>query len=92
MAKNWYRTQDGLADYKFDFHQNWWSGNYTIYIDRQPSYGGRDTSLHATHRLVDGGRYYVCWTDPITNAEDARQIAAMWADRTQQYIKTGQRF
>jgi hypothetical protein len=92
MARIWYRTKDGLADYEFDFHHTWWSGEYRIYIDSQPSYGSRDTSLHATHRLVDGDRYYICWTTPISSEADARQVSALWADKTQEYIKTGRRF
>ena len=92
MARIWYRTKDGLADYEFDFHHTWRSDEFRIYIDSQPSYGSRDTSLRATHRLPDGDRYYICWTTPITSEEDARQVSALWADKTQEYIKTGRRF
>lgn len=87
----YYRTKDGRADYKFSFEWHPRDG-YRIYIDDQPGYGGRDTSADATHRLSDGGRKYVCWTEPIRSEVDAQQIAAQWADCTQEYIRTGKRF
>ena len=53
-----------------------------------PSYRSLDTSLHTTHRLTDNGRYYVCWTQPLSSEADARKVAKLWADLTQEYIKT----
>ena len=92
MANNWYRTKDSEADYRFRFHRQWLSGNYRVYIVSQPSYRGRDESLHTTHRLTDSSGYYVCWTTPIRSEHNAHQIASMWADKTQEYIKYGTRF
>jgi len=92
MAKNWYRTNDGLADFKFRFHCHWLTGCYKIYIESQPGYGGRSDGLHPTHRLRDSNGYYVCWTDPIRTESDARTIASLWADKTQRYIRFGTPF
>jgi hypothetical protein len=86
-----YRTKDGLADYEFSFERQW-NGEWRAYIVSQPSYRGRDTSLHATHRLRDGNRNYVCWTKPLWSQQDLKQVVAIWADSTQQYIRDGTRF
>lgn len=86
------RTSDGGADYEFSFERVS-NATYRAYIAAQPSYGPRDTSLHATHRLRDDrGRHYVCWTDPLQSEIQARRVAAIWADKTQEYIQTGRRF
>ena len=86
-----YRTKDGRADYGFSFEQMG-DGNWRAYIDSQPSYGARDDSAHATHRLSDGSRKFVCWDSPIRSLAGVKQVAAAWADATQNYIKTGRRF
>jgi hypothetical protein len=87
-----YRTRDGRADYSFEFAQLG-DGTWRPYILGGPAYGTRDTSLHATHRLRDGGgRYYICWTHALRSEQEARQVAALWADKTQEYIRTGRRF
>ena len=91
IAAIFYRTKDGLADYYFSFEQLA-DGNWRAFILSQPSYGGRSESLHDTHRLRDGGRYYVCWTAPLSTFHDTQQVAAIWADSTQDYIRTGNSF
>lgn len=88
-----YRSEDGRFYFRFSFEAL--AGNtYRIYIDDSPCYAvfGRDDSLHATHRLTDGGRYYVCWTDPIRTFDAAKSVAKLWAEKTARYLKTGQRF
>jgi hypothetical protein len=85
-----YRTTDGSADYRFSFEERW-NGRWRIYIDQQPSYRGRADDAHSTHRLSDG-RQYVCWTKSIRSLEDAKRVAAIWADKTQRYIRTGSDF
>ena len=86
-----YRTSDGAADYDFSFEERS-DGTWRIYIECQPSYRGRNESAEATHRLRDGSRRYVCWTDPIRSLSAAKQLAKAWADNTQKYIRTGQTF
>lgn len=86
-----YRTSDGAADYGFSFEEQS-DGTWRAYIEHQPSYGSRSSSQHSTHRLSDWGRKYVCWTDPLDSLDEAKRVAALWADRTQEYIRTGRAF
>lgn len=87
----YYRTRDGRADYQFSFEQQR-DGTWKPFILSQPSYQGREDDAHSTHRLSDGHRKYVCWTDPLQTLAQAKQVAAMWADATQEYIRTGRPF
>lgn len=87
----YYRTRDGRADYQFSFEQQR-DGTWKAFIISQPSYQGRDDDAHSTHRLSDGQRKYVCWTDPLRTLAQAKEVAAMWADATQEYIRTGRHF
>jgi hypothetical protein len=83
-----YRTMDGRADYEFSFEQR--NGNWRAYIVSQPSYGSRATDSHSTHRLTDEyGRKYVCWRGTLRTRDEAKQVAALWSDRTQDYIRYG---
>jgi len=86
-----YRTRNGRSDYKFRIERAADSG-YRAYIVAQPDYGNRGTDNHATHRLSDGRCYYVCWTQRLDSPEQARKVAAMWADKTEDYILQGRRF
>lgn len=93
MNRHWayYRTRDGKADYKFSFEEQV-DGSWRAYIESQPSYNGRDTGLHPTHRLIDGDRYYICWDSPLKSLKQVKYVAALWADATQEYIRTGKEF
>ncbi len=86
-----YRTSDGAADFGFSFEQRS-DGTWRAYITGQPSYQGRATDAHSTHRLPDGGRKHVCWTTELQSLDEAKRVAALWADKTQEYIKTGRGF
>lgn len=85
----YYRTKDGRADYGFAIENHGFG--YRIYITQQPAYGRRAIDAHSTHRHNDG-RFYVCWSGAIATEDQARRIAAVWADRTQEYIRTGRSF
>lgn len=87
----YYRTSDGSADYGFSFEERS-DGTWRAYIEQQPSYRGRAEDAHSTHRLSDGSRKYVCWTTPLHSLEEAKQVASLWADETQKYIRTGRGF
>lgn len=87
-VKDSYRTKDGKASYAFSLEKQS-DSTWRAYIETPPSYGGRLDNAHATHRLIDGERRYVCWSEPVRSPADMKQIAAMWADSTQNYIKTG---
>jgi hypothetical protein len=79
----------GKADYEFTFAWLAPDNCWRVYIEDQPLYRGRNTSDVSTHRLGLGSRPYVCWDRPLLTYEDARAVAALWADCTQQYIATG---
>jgi hypothetical protein len=83
----YYRTRDGRADYVFQIE--WVDGGHRAYIVSMPSYGNRDTSLHTTHRLISGGRHYVCWSQPLATIDEAKTVIALWSDFTQEYIRSG---
>ncbi len=87
----YYRSSDGGADYFFSFERQS-SRRWRVYIEQQPSYRGRATDAHSTHRLSDGSRKYICWTRSLRTLEEAKQVAAAWADETQKYIRTGSGF
>jgi hypothetical protein len=90
-TRTYYRTRDGQADYRFLIERES-DGSYRPYIESQPQYGPRSSGPHETHRLSSGGRQYVCWNKPLGSEDDAKNVAAQWADATQEYIKTGRRF
>ena len=87
----YYRTQDGRADYGFSVERQG-NGTYRPYITSQPGYAGRADDPHSTHRNSDGDRKYVCWTHALRSEGEAQQVAAKWADATQQYIGMGRKF
>jgi hypothetical protein len=88
----YYRTRDGRADYGFSIERQS-DGTYRPYITSQPGYGSRSTGAHQTHRLTgEGGRKYICWNRSLRSQEEAKSVAALWADATQDYIRTGQPF
>jgi|GEM_PF-1152636 len=82
-----YRTSDGEEDYVFDFVRR--LDGWRVYIVSSPSYGSRSTGSIETHRLTDGGRRFICWDRPLSTLDDAKSVAALWADATQAYRKTG---
>lgn len=83
-----YRTKDNEPDYGFSFEKQP-DGSWRAYIVRQPWYDGHPDGSHATHRLTDGARKYVCWNQPIRSLPEMKTVAALWADCTQTYRKTG---
>ena len=91
IVRRHYRTLDEREDYTFSFEEQS-EGTWLAYIERSPAYGRRNEGLHQTHRLPDGDRLYVCWDSPLLSLEDCMQVAARWADCTQEYIREGKRF
>ena len=76
--------------YKFEFIKK--NGSWRAYILEMPDFEGRDTSCSITHRLTDGDRKYVCVRDSVPTKERMKEIAKFWANKEQNYIKTGERF
>ena len=87
----YYRTKDGAADYGFSIEPQS-DGTWRAYIASQPSYRNRPDDAHATHRLSDNSRKFVCWTTSLKSKSEAERIAGLWADKTQEYIRSGQKF
>lgn len=84
--------QTGFGNiYEFSFEKQA-DDSYRAYIVTMPSYGNRDTSLQATHRLSDRDRYYVCRKPQPKSYEAAKKIAAKWATTSDRYILTGEPF
>lgn len=86
-----YKTKDGETNYQFSFEEQS-NGEWRAYIEWQPSYRGRSTDNHSTHRFPDAARMYVCWENSLDSLSEAKQVAALWSDCTQEYIRTGKRF
>ena len=89
--QKYYRTSDGQADYYFNFEEQS-NGIWRAFIEQQPSYNGRATDDHSTHRLSSFFRKYICWDHPLQSLDEVMSVAAIWADKTQEYIKTGKKF
>lgn len=82
-----YRTFPTGVDYTFDFGRV--DGEWRAYIRTEPDYRHHSTSAHATHRLTDSHGRYVCWDSPVTSLSQCQAVAALWADCTEVYIRTG---
>ena len=61
------------------------------YLLSHPSYGFRSKSLHDTHRLPDGNRFYVCPGEIPKTGGEAKQFAKYWCIYTEHYIRTGEK-
>jgi hypothetical protein len=87
----YYRTRDGLADYRFSIERQS-NGTYRSYIIDQPYYVTTSNAA-ATHRIADAnGRLFICWSEPLRSTADARRVSAAWADSMQQHVRTGRAF
>ena len=89
-----YRTSDGSLVIDFFFVYDSDARGWRIYIISGLDYKGRDASGQATHRNhFDGDTYQsVCWRGRLSTLEEAKAVAALWADCTAQYIKGGGSF
>jgi len=90
-----YRTRNGNGLYKFGFRQN--GGKWEVDIEDTPSYNGRPTDWHSTHRLGStsaASGTQICFANPETvrTLADAQRYAQGWAESTQDYIEKGTRF
>ncbi len=90
-----YRSSDGSLYVDFLFWNLSTDGaddgleGWRIYIYSDINYENKSTSFVDTHRLHDSGEShsYICWTNKIETLEQAKIIAALWADCTALYIK-----
>ncbi len=69
------------------------SGKIKVYINDQPSYGGLDTTSEVVHVWPgkNGSPPYICIKSDNKPASlsEAKKLAHDWADRTEEYIRTG---
>ena len=87
----YYRSRDGGADYIFSFELQS-NGRWRVYIEQQPSYRGRSTDTHSTHRVSNGRCKSISPRRSPRTLDEAKREAAFWAEKTEQYIHTGRRF
>jgi len=60
-----------------------------------PSYAGRASDLHSTHRVPSGrGGYKICLGNPgiLQDLNSAKRWAAIWSEHTYRYIRYGTPF
>jgi len=85
-----YRLKDGSGDYRFRVQETV-PGSFRVYILQQPRRGA-ESHAYTPHILSDSSGPYICWTVPISSYEDAKEIAARWAEAVEEYRKTGRSF
>ncbi|MDR0580860.1 MAG: hypothetical protein LBG04_01960 [Holosporaceae bacterium] len=88
-----YRTRDGNYDIEFLF-KNCGAQGWRAYILGSPGYGQRSTDAHSTHRIYDStlNLHYICWDRKVTCKSECKKVAALWSDKTIEYIRSGRRF
>lgn len=79
------------GDHEYRFFVRWVDNGYRCYIDRVPSFRGRDTSHYMPHYWEEEytNRHFICWTGTIRYPEQAKTLCRNWANATQQFIDTG---
>ena len=85
-----YRPRNGIGDYLFRFEEIA-PGYFKVYVLQQPSHGEQNLGA-IPHLLSDANGLYICWTVPITSYEDAKEIAARWAEAVEEFRETGKGF
>ncbi len=88
---NTYKTKSCMHSFKFRFEELA-DGDWRAYILFQPDYCGRPDDNHSTHRLGSGDEPYVCWTGPLRTLQEAKQVASVWCEKTERYIRYGKKF
>jgi len=68
-------------------------GRIRVYVEKQPSYGGRSTDSNVIHRWPgkNGSPPYICFKEASKprSYSEAKKLAHQWADATERYIRTG---
>ena len=78
-----YRSRDSSSFFRFRFTSP--GGDIRIHILEFPGTG----SCHVLH---DIGGPYICWSGAIHSMAAAKAVAAMWAEATLVYQRTGRTF
>jgi hypothetical protein len=80
-----YKTADGKEEFHFCLEERS-DGEWRVYILKQPPYGSCPQDLNSTHRQYDHKGKYIDWSYPFESLEEAKQIASLWAEYTQECI------
>ena len=86
-----YKAARARTKFEFELRQLPDAG-WRVYILKQPSYGRRHVTAHTSHRLSDENGRFVCWRGVLKTKEEAAAVARLWADRTAEFIATGNLF
>ena len=80
-----YRTRDGSSFFRFRFTPL--GGDIRVHILEFPN-----PSVGSCHVLHDSQGPYICWSAAIRSMAAAKTVAAMWAEATLVYQRTGRTF
>ena len=80
-----YRSRDGSAFFRFRFTAL--GNDIRIHILEFPN-----PQAGSCHVLSDSQGPYICWSGAISSMPAARAVAAMWAEATLVYQRTGRTF
>ena len=80
-----YRSRSGAAYFRFEFARV--GRDVRIYIIEYPN-----RHMGSCHVLRDGVGPYICWSQPVSTMPEAEAVAAMWAEATLIYQRTGRTF
>lgn len=80
-----YRSRDGLSFFRFRFTPI--NGDIRIHILEFPN-----PNTGSCHVLHDHRGPYICWSSAIRSMSAAEAVAAMWAEATLVYQRTGRSF
>ena len=80
-----YRSGDGRAFFRFAFTPL--GGDIRIYILEFPN-----PRMGSCHVLPDSRGPYICWSGAIRSMAAAKAVAAVWAEATLLYQRTGRAF
>ncbi len=81
-----YRSRDGRSFFRFRFSP--FGAGVRIFILEFPN--PQIGSCHVLHD--DRGAAYICWSRAINSLSDAKAVAALWAEATLVYQRTGHVF
>jgi hypothetical protein len=80
-----YRSRDGSSFFRFRFTPI--GGDFRIHILEFPN-----PHVGSCHILHDSRGPYICWSQAIRSMREAEAVAAIWAEATLVYQRTGRTF
>ena len=80
-----YRSRDGSAFFRFQVTQS--GDGVRIHILEFPN-----PQVGSCHVLHDSHGPYICWSQVVRSVAEAKAVAAIWAEATLVYQRTGRTF